>query len=218
MSKMDIKPTIPTWIKTNIKVSFRDNNGIIHRGVLTLKSLHKWSLIIRKSKRVAQILEFSTTDISNLHNNGRLFPGHQHLLSDAPSPTTNEIDQPIPKPKLRTHDNPVSSLPNDVSFTVDQLQRRFGFRNISNILHQIRETSQPNYSISTLDQVPIIDLGNTSTIIKSKRNTTLIKLQTKFGKVVHMDILYGSATAHGQIKYALYLVDRTTRYKAIYPI
>ena len=181
-------------------------------------SLHKRSLIIRTSKRQAQILHFSTNDISDLHDKGRLLPGHQQLLTDAPSPPTVENATNLPTPPLRTHDLPISSLPKDVSFTVDQLQRRFGFRNINNILPQIRETSLPNYSISAQDTEPILDLGNTATIDKSKRNTTPINLPTKFGDVVHMDILYGSATAHGQIKYALYLIDRASRYKAIYPI
>ena len=100
MSKLDIKPTLHTWLKTKIKVSFRDNNGIVHRGVLAQKSLHRWSLIIRKSKRLAQILEFSTVDVSNLHDNGRLLPGHQHLLSNDPSPTPDEVETNHPKPNL----------------------------------------------------------------------------------------------------------------------
>ena len=160
----------------------------------------------------------STQDISDLHDNGRLLPGHQQLLSNEPSPPADEVETNLPKSPLPTHDIPVSSLPNNVSFTVDQLQRRFGFRNIFPILQQIRETSQPNFSISSSDYEPIIDLGNTSTNAKSKRNTTPLTLPQSFGEVVHMDILYGSATAHGQVKYALYLIDCATRYKAIYPI
>ena len=39
-----------------------------------------------------------------------------------------------------------------------------------------------------------------------------------FGDTVHLDILYGSATAHGNVKYGLYPIDRATIYKAIYPI
>ena len=108
--------------------------------------------------------------------------------------------------------------PQKFSFTIDQLQRRFGFRNVSNILPQIRATSQQNYSISTTDTEPIIDLVNTATIDKSPRNTTPLALPNNFGDVVHVDILYGANTAHGGVKYALYLVDRSTRYKSIYPL
>ena len=199
-------------------MSFKDQHGIVHRGVLTQKSLHRWSLILRKSKRQVQILDFSTQDTSDLHDNGKLLPGHQDLLSNDLQPPEVETDSPIHEPPLRTHDIPISSLPKDVSFTLDQLQRRLGFRNISNIIKQLQETSKPNFSISSKDLEPIIDLGVTSTVDKSKRQTTPVTLPTQFGDVVHMDILYGSATAHGQIKYALYLVDRATRYKAIYPL
>ena len=218
LNKMDISPTIPTWLRAKLKVSFKDNNGVIHRGVLSQTSLHRWTLILRKSKRQVHTLKFSTQEISDLHDKARILPGHQQLLSNDTQPQESEPDLLLPKPPLPTHDIPISSIPNDVSFTTDQLQRRFGFRNIHNILTRIKETSMPNFSISSHDNEPIIDLGNTATVDKSKRNTTPITLPQHFGQVVHMDILYGSSTAHGQIKYALYFIDRTTRYKAIYPL
>ena len=101
---------------------------------------------------------------------------------------------------------------------MDQFQRWFGFRNIHNTLPQLQQTTLPNYSIASHDNEPIIDLGTTVTVDKSKRNTTPLTLTKTFGDIVHMDILYGSATAHDQIKYALYFIDRDTRYKAIYPL
>ena len=182
------------------------------------KSLYKWILTIRKSKRQVQTLKLTTTEINDLHTNGHIMPGHQHLVSNSESTPSLEHDRLPTKPPLRTHDIPISSLPQDVSFTMDQIKRRFGFRKIKNIIKQIQLTSQPNYSISTSDQESIIDAGTTSTIHKSNRNTTPLTLPRQFGDVVHMDILYGSATAHGQIKYALYIIDRATRYKAIFPI
>ena len=186
--------------------------------MLYQKSLYHWTLTIRLSKRQVRTFQFTTADINNLHEQGKLMPGHQHLVSDTPSDSSPKSDLPPPTPKLRTHDIPISSIPKDVTFTIDQIQRRFGFRNVNNIIKQIQETSQPNFSLSSSDQEPIMDLGITSTIDKSKRNTTPLTLPTKFGDAVHIDILYGSATAHGQIKYELYLIDRATRYKAIYPI
>ena len=47
---------------------------------------------------------------------------------------------------------------------------------------------------------------------------TTLDLPTSFGDVVHLDVLYGAGTAFGGTKYALYLVDRATRYKSIYPL
>ena len=162
--------------------------------------------------------DLSTADISKLNDENRILPVHQHLLSDTPPNPSSEPDQSLPKPPLRTHDIPISALPNDVSFTLDRLQRRLGFRNINNILPQIQQTSQQNFSISSTDQEPTLDLGYAATVDKSNRNTTPLTLPSTFGDIVHMDILYGSATAHGQIKYALYIIDRATRYKAIFPI
>ena len=182
------------------------------------KNQYKWSIIYRKPKRQATTLDVFRGDIDELHANGRLLQGHQYLLSNDTEATSTNTDTNLPKPKLRTHDLPISSLPNDVSFTINQIQRGFGFRNINNIRKQIRETSQNNFSISTSDQEPILDLGSKATIDKSKRNTTPVTMPSRFGEAVHMDILYGSATAHGQVKYALYMIDRATRYKSIYPM
>ena len=86
------------------------------------------------------------------------------------------------------------------------------------MIKELKQTSLPNYSISSIDTEPILDIGSTATIDRSKRNTTPINLPEKFGDIVHMDILYGAKTAHGGVKYALYIVDRATRYKAIYPL
>ena len=63
-----------------------------------------------------------------------------------------------------------------------------------------------------------MDLGTTATVDKSNRNKTPLTLPEQFADTVHMDILYGANTAHGGIKYALYIVDRTTRYKYIHPL
>ena len=209
---------LPHWLRPRIKVSFKDKNGIVHRGVMEQRSQFQWTITIRKSKRQVMSFNVSKDDIERLTEQGSLLPGHQHHLSNNTEPASAESDSDLPKPPLRVHDIPVSSLPNDVSFTISQIQRGFGFRNVNNILQQIKETSKNNFSISTTDQEPILDLGLTATIDKSKRNTTPVTLPKNFGEVIHMDILYGSATAHGQIKYALYLIDRATRYKAIYPI
>ena len=149
--------------------------------------------------------------------NKTITPGHYERASDNPD-TSSAIDSSLPPPPLRTHDLPVSSVPNDVSFTLDQMRRAFGFRNIDRHIKHIQETSIPNYSISTNDYEPITDLGSTSTIDKSNRNKTLLTLPSQFADTVHMDILYGANTAHGGIKYALYIVDRATRYKYIHPM
>jgi len=71
---------------------------------------------------------------------------------------------------------------------------------------------------SQLDREPVIDLGETATIDKNKRNTNPLNLPSNLGDIVHMDVLYGSNTAIGGIKYALFLVDKATRHKFVYPL
>lgn len=119
---------------------------------------------------------------------------------------------------LPIHDQPVSSLNKDVTFTVNQLRRAFGFRNITQLLPHIKQCSQETFSILTQDEEPFIDLGQTATIDKSRKNTTSLNLPTHFGHTIHVDLLFRASTAHGDAKYATYFVDRATRYKMIYPL
>lgn len=149
--------------------------------------------------------------------NKTLISGHHERVSDNPDPSSSSNSSLPPSP-LRSHNIPISSIPNDVSFTLDQIRRGFGFRNIDRCIKQIQKNSLPNYFISTTDYEPVTDLGTIATIDKANRNKTPLTLPTAFGDTVHMDILYGANTAHGGIKYALYIVDRATRYKYIHPM
>ena len=71
-------------------------------------------------------------------------PNHVDEQKLTNSDTTDHTFQP---PTLQAHDNPISSLLRDVSYTVDELRRAFGFRNISSILPHLETTSQPNFHI-----------------------------------------------------------------------
>ena len=150
--------------------------------------------------------------------------GHRNLtttIEDTPPtdtlPSTNDKSS-IPIPPLQAHDNLPSSLSKQANFTVDYLRQSFGVQNIDTILPHIRSTPAPNFHITFTDPNPVIDIGQVSTIDKSKKNTEPLGLPPNFGDVIHLDILYGAGVAHGGIKYALYLVDRSTRYKCIYPL
>ena len=118
---------------------------------------------------------------------------------------------------MRTVDKPVTNAHNSVSFTIDQLRRGISFRNISSIINELKQTAT-NFTISTMDKEPIIDIGEASTIDRPKSNKQALTLPKSPGDIVHADILFGSGTAIGGAKYALFLVDRATRHKYIYPI
>ena len=218
-------PSLPSWFKSNTKVTFKmKKDDVFHQGVLTRVSPYQWTLTYRISNRKVNKITIQTEDLKTLHDSKRLLFGHRNLITKEPqdmSPSSESSTSPAPaiiNPSLRVHDKPISSLPKEVSFTIDQPQRNFGFRNISSILPYLKDTSQHNFSISTTDSEPILDIGKHSTVEKSKRNVTPIDLPYKFGDVVYMDVLYGVGTAYAGTQYALYIVNITSRYKSIYPL
>ena len=138
--------------------------------------------------------------------------GHKHKIHTSTEKST--LDE---TPHLNVVHKPLPQIPDKTPISVDQLQKAFGFRNVSSILNEIKATSD-HLSISTTDREPIMDIGNTATLPKSPRNTFPLELPRKLGDIMHLDIIYGSGTAIQGIKYALFVVDRATRHKFIYPL
>jgi len=122
--------------------------------------------------------------------------GHHHKISTNPETHTS----------LRLVDKIIQNAPHIATMSVDQMRKGFGFRNVSSIIKEIQETSN-NFRMSTLDKEPILDLGDVSTIDRSKRNTSPLPL-----------IIFGSNTAINGVKYSLFIVDRATRFKFLYPL
>jgi len=157
---------------------------------------------------------FPKINIQNLIGNNKLLLGHHHLISKI---STNPTNTQHVYPPVRTVDKPITNATHQTVFSIDQLRKGFGFRGVQNIIKELQETST-NFRISTLDRETIVDLGEISTIDAPARNTNVTDLPTKLGDVVHMDIIFGSNTAIGGTKYALFLVDKATRHKFIYPL
>ena len=153
--------------------------------------------------------------IKNILKNNQLLIGHHHLTTPPALPNSNPSQTIVPD--VRIEDKPIVGAPKTTTLTIDQMKKAFGFRNIESIIKEIRETST-NLHISTLEKEQVIDIGEAATIDRHKRNTKPLTLPTKLGDIVHMDVLYGSNTAIGGIKYALFLVDKATRNKFVYPI
>jgi len=156
---------------------------------------------------------FNVDQIKFLIQRRHLLLGHSHLIT---THETNTNDHRLPL--LRTVDTPLGSSPSKISYSIDQLRRNFGFRNVDSIAKELRITSKDTFSISTLDREPIIDLGEVSTMDRPPRNTHPLPLPQNVGEVVHADIIFGSGVAIGGARYALFLVDRATRHKFVYPI
>ena len=98
------------------------------------------------------------------------------------------------------------------------MKPNFGFRQISHIIHEIKTVSERNFHISYNNNEPITSLGDVATISTPKRNHSPIPLPLQFDYIFHMDIVFGSKTAIGGIKYGLFLIDRATRFKRILPL
>ena len=101
---------------------------------------------------------------------------------------------------------------------MDQLQRSFGFCNVDDIALHLDSTSQPTFSISSRNREPILDFGETATINKSRRNIDPLQIPNQSYHTFHMDIVFGTNTAIGGIRYELFIVDRGTRMKYTYAL
>jgi len=154
--------------------------------------------------------------IESLIVTNKLKFGHHHLITipDTHSPMAST---PTPTILRRTVDMPMITAPPKAIYTSDQLKKYFGFRNVSTIIKELKETTT-NFGISTMDSEPVLDIGETATIDKPRRNTEPLPLPINPGDIVHADILFGSGPAIGGARYALFLVDRASRHKYIYPI
>ena len=105
-----------------------------------------------------------------------------------------------------------------MSFSRMQLQRAFGFRDVSNLLPHFTTVYQPTFSISNTDKEPIISVGESTIVPRTRTNSNPIPLPDQFGDTVHVDTVFGSWVAIAGVKYALFFVDRATRCKYIYPL
>ena len=121
-------------------------------------------------------------------------------------------------PHIRTTDKPQPVAHADKTINVDELRKLIGFRNTDSIIPHLHECFQPNFHLSKLDREPVLNLGEVATIDKTKISKTPVPLPKHFGDVMHADIGYGCTAGIAGVKYALFIVDRATRHKYIYPI
>ena len=191
-------------VKVTIKLPWKQT---YERGTIS-KSENGFTYSNTESSAIKHILP--KHQVKTMTISGDLLIGHNHLI-------TKGIPNTKIYPPLRIVDKPPSHAGASTSLTVDQLRKGFGFRNINNFVKNLKTTAT-NFSISTMDREQVLDLGEVATMDKSKRNNTITSLPPNPGDIVHMDIIHGQGTAISGIKYALFLVDKATRHKFIYPL
>ena len=136
--------------------------------------------------------------------------------------TTNPLSSVTPlnhdPPQIRTIDKPQPVVPADRTITIEDLRKKIGFRNTESLLPHLKSCFQPNFHLSNIDREPVLNIGEVATIDKTRISTNPVPLPQKFGDVMHADIGYGCSAGLTGIKYALFIVDRATRHKYVYPI
>ena len=89
---------------------------------------------------------------------------------------------------LRVIDKELPSSSKTKLYTIDQIQKGFGFHDVSSIIREIQKISANRY-ISTLDKEPILDLGQVATFKNPQRNTTPLPHSNIHFEGLHMDII-----------------------------
>ena len=157
------------------------------------------------------------TNVPNIIENDDPSPPPQQTSTNDTQPI---FDTPLvhDPPPIRPIDKPQDVDSSSKTITVEELRKCIGYRNTDNLLPHLKSCFQNNFHVSSIDREPVLDLGETSTIDKTRIPTSPVQLPKNFGDVMHCDIGYGCNAGLSGIRYALFVVDRATRYKYVYPI
>eukprot|EP00558_Chaetoceros_sp_UNC1202_P009040 CAMPEP_0197232302 /NCGR_PEP_ID=MMETSP1429-20130617/152_1 /TAXON_ID=49237 /ORGANISM="Chaetoceros sp., Strain UNC1202" /LENGTH=1842 /DNA_ID=CAMNT_0042690279 /DNA_START=1 /DNA_END=5529 /DNA_ORIENTATION=- len=140
------------------------------------------------------------------------------LYGDQDTPTTGPSPQSDSSPCITPVDRVNSALPSMIAMTRDELRHAFGYRDIEKVTANIRTIAKPTVHISDPKPDPFEDVGPIATVDKKRSNNTPLPRPQMFGDTFHMDIGYGTGKAIGGVSHCLFLVDRATRKKYIYPL
>ena len=155
---------------------------------------------------------FGSTDTPSARNMTHTIPDdnvsphstttHHTIETESDQDISTESSTNIP-PIIRPVDKPKSTAPTTVTITEDSLRKCIGFQDTNRIIPHLRECFKSNFHLSNIDREPILDIGEITTIDKSRISTKMVTLPPKFGDVLHMDIGYGCNAGINGIKYAL---------------
>jgi hypothetical protein len=167
-----------------------------------------------------QINQVTQACIDSLTKNGCITLELIRLLEAAsprkslPSSTSTTPDD---RPELLSCDKVPSFYPNLRRFSIPELHRYIGFRQLKD-WSSVLAVAQPTISFNTSNQDVPLELGDVANVKKSRRNTSPIPRPPTFLDVVHCDIGYGDCKAVGGARFCLILVDHATRYSWIYAL
>ena len=173
----------------------------------------------------------SPETISTAPTNAQTSKSHQAAPNATPPVPAVPMQKPtIPTPKIKAplaiNPPPIRPLdkaqdvsPASKTFTIEELRKLLGYRQTDKVMeHMINTCFQNNFHVSTIDREPTLELGEVATIDKTRIPTNPVQLPRNFGDAMHVDIGYGCNCGLAGVKYALFIVDRATRYKYVYPI
>ena len=142
----------------------------------------------------------------------------EFLDNPLPPIQDRQIDQSAGTPPVRAVDKANTSLPSVITMSRDDLRHALGWRNIDKVMKHLTAIAKPTIHIADPTPEPMESIGPVSTVDKRRANTTPVLPPQQYADVFHMDIVYGTGKAIGGIRYGLFIVDRATRKKHIYPL
>jgi hypothetical protein len=93
-----------------------------------------------------------------------------------------------------------------------------GFRRIDTVKQYLKDLYCDTVGLDSTPADAVLDSGDLATLPKKARNTTPVPRPTSFGKVIHMDIVFGQEVSIGNVHYGLLFTDRYSRMNYIYPL
>ena len=161
-----------------------------------------------------------TPTITSMYSEHEYIPYQDELDIDdsffetVPSPLHDTFNLPNIPPSDRVS----STEPKTKLITTEFLQKCTGFRNIDKIIKNLKDLTNDTIIIRDTGNDPILSRGETATLPKSNSNSGKVPRPNSVGDVFHFDIGYGHGRAIGNIHYVLFLVDRKTRIKFVFPL
>jgi len=154
-----------------------------------------------------------TVKTSNIDNN----------VNDDPSSTTHPLDlesssTTVYSPIVRSVDKPSSSLPASISMNEDYIKACVGYRRVDTMKRHFSTLYQPTIKLDNTPADAVLSPGTVATLKKKPRNTVPVPRPLAFADVLHMDIIFGTAVAVGNIHYGLLFTDRFSRMTYLYPL
>jgi hypothetical protein len=134
-----------------------------------------------------------------------------------PAAITNDISF-FTVPIVCCVDKASTSLPNRITFMEDLLRSSVGFRCVDTMKQHLSSLYQPTVTLDHMPPDAVLDIGHFATFPKTPRNTTPVPRPSRFGDVIHVNIVFGPKIAIGNVHYGLLFSDRFSRMTYSYPL